>query len=403
MRVFFIADSVSLPCGMAPTQRLSALARGVKDAGAEVKIILTRPTKPNTQTVNDAPRGKIFGIPFCYTSGASISAATRLGRRWQRWVGLVGALRMLGCEIRRTDMPRSDIRVITYSRHLSTICPVSLLCHCFKVPIVAEMCEWPVTQSASTALIRWRKYFFCRWVALFIDGAIPISRYIEEQIHAQARRLGKHLRLLYVPILVDTEEAYDEPLASCFHEPYILFGGSAAYHKTINFILDAFALLAGTYPELKLVITGTTSIQHTWISDAVERRGVSGRVIFSGFIRREVLMTAYRHAAALLTPLFSDAQSRARFPTKLAEYFMSGRPVITNKVGEIIRFLENGKGAFLAEPDSPELFSALIRYVIEHPEEASQAAIIGRRIAEENFDYRIHGRRLVEWLSNFKS
>lgn len=401
MRVFFIADAVSLPNGMAATQRLTALARGVKEAGVEVQILLIRATEPNALTTNDKPQGEVFGIPFRYTLGTPVVAATRLGRRLQEWRGLVGALRMLGSEIRREGVLRSDVRVITYSRHLSTIIPVALFCRRNRIPVVAEMCEWPLTQSVGMTLGGLRRRLFCRNVVRFIDGALPISRYIEGQMAGEALRMRKALPMLYIPILVDTEEPFKHEVLS-FESPYVLFSGSVAYRKTIEFVLDSFSLVSRDHPDLKLVLTGMDIENHVWLREAVHARGLEEKIIFPGFISRDALLTAYRQAAALLIPLFGDTQSQARFPTKLAEYLLAARPVVTNKVGDVAGFLEDKKTAFLVEPDDVGLFAEAIRYVLEHQEDAERVAQKGCQVAKEGFDYRTHGRRLYSWLGVLK-
>jgi glycosyltransferase involved in cell wall biosynthesis len=388
-----------MPHGMASTQRLTTLARGVKEAGADVMILLTRATEQNAEAANNKPQGKVFGIPFFYALGTPVVAATKLGRRIQEWRGLVGALRMLGSEISREGVLRSDVRVITYSRHLSTIIPFALFCRWHHISIVAEMCEWPLTQSVGMTLGGWRRRLFCRNVVRFIDGALPISRYIERQMAGQALRLRKALPMLYIPILVDAEEPFKHEGLS-FKVPYVLFSGSVAYRKTIEFVLDAFMQVSRGYPELKLVLTGIDIGRHTWLRDGVQTRGLAEKTIFPGFITRNALLTAYRGASALLVPLFGDTQSLARFPTKLAEYLLSGRPVVTNRVGDVADFLENNQTAILVNPDDTIAFAEAILYVLEHQEQAESIAQKGCQLAKENFDYRNHGKRLYSWLGD---
>jgi len=47
----------------------------------------------------------------------------------------------------------------------------------------------------------------------------------------------------------------------------------------------------------------------------------------AGFVPRPELLRLYRQSSLLLAPLFDDVRSEARFPTKIAEYLGSGRPV----------------------------------------------------------------------------
>lgn len=397
LKVFFIADAVSLPYGMASTQRLTTLARGVKEAGAEAQILLSRATETNLRTANNKPQGDVFGVPFIYTTGTSFVAASWLGRRVQEITGFFCTLRFLRNEIRSGGVLKSDLRVITYSRHLSTVIPISLFCRWHHIPIVAEMCEWPVTQSGDMTLGRWRRQLFCKNVVRWIDGALPISRYIERQMIGQVIRLRKALPMLYIPILVDAEEPFKEEDVS-FRSPYVLFSGSVAYRKTIDFVLDSFMAVSQGYPDLKLVLTGMEVGKHAWLFDGVKARGLEGKILFTGFISRNALLSAYRGASALLIPLFDDEQSQARFPTKVAEYLLSGRPVVTNRIGDVADFLKDKETAYLVEPNDVRAFSEAIRNVLEHQSQAETIAQKGCQVAKENFDYKKHGKRLYSWL-----
>ncbi len=428
--ILFIADAVSLPSGMAATQRLLALARGVQSAGAEVRIKLLRPTELDEKSVNHESSGVIFGIPFEYVCGTPYMARNRFARRWQELRGCFNGIRCIWNWKCVCQPSQRQFCVITYSRHLSTIIPVAIFCKLWRIPLIAEMCEWPVTQAMTMRLGRLRKKLFCDWVVRFIDGALPISRYIDEQLHAQAKRHKQALPTLRVPILVDTCEyltnvtttppcsvplldtpsfernnedsvvlTKSSPSIKVFRSPYILFGGSAAYRKTIEFILDVFQLTRGTFTsDVQLVMTGIDVQKNLWLVESVKRRGLIDQVIFPGFIARPELLNAYRHAHALLIPLFDDLQSKARFPTKLAEYLLSGTPVVTNPVGDVPLYLHHQKDVYLVPPDDEQAFANMLAYVIQNQAEARKVGGHGYEVARTNFNHVEHGRSILEWL-----
>ena len=398
MRVIFFVPLASLPIGMASTQRLTSLARGVKEAGAFARILLPCATERSASSSNNMKEGEVFGVPFLYTTGTPFLAVSRLGRAVQDIKGLWVALREIARERHLAREQNDQMIVICYTRFILLVMIVSVWCHWLGVKLVAEMCEWPITQSTPMKLARLRKRLFCSWVVRFVDAAFPISRYIEHRLLEKAVLCGKKLDMLTVPILVDTCETMQVQTPPPVAGSYILFSGSPEYLKTIEFLLDVFVPLASWDTNLHLVMTGMDPVKHGWLNLAVEKRGLAGRVVFPGFIPRQDLLAAYSHASALLIPLFSDAQSQARFPTKLAEYLLSGRPVVTNKVGEIEHYLCDGKSAFLVEPDHPDLFAESVKYVLSHKEQADRVGQEGCLIAKESFDYRLHGKRMLVWL-----
>jgi glycosyltransferase involved in cell wall biosynthesis len=395
MRIVLIADAVSLPVGMASTQRLTLLSRGLRDAGAEVEILLTRATGSPNGGPPPPVSGQVAGVGYRYVCGSPIQARTRAGRRLQEARGLFAAIRTLA---RRRRQCGGRLAVITYSRHLSTVVPVGLYCRWAGITCLAEMCEWPVTQATGMTLGRLRRCLFCGQVTRFVDGVIPISRYIEREVTRLAGRMKRRIATCYVPILCEVGEACGGEGDPFGPGPYLLFSGSAGYRKTVAFVLDAFRIVREAHPQAWLVITGIRPEGNGWLRQGTEERGVSDRVILAGFVSRSDLLAGYRRSLALLIPLFDDAQSRARFPTKIGEYLLAGRPVVTSAVGEVTDFLADRETAFFAAPDSAVSFADAILAVLGDPATANRVGAAGRDLAAREFDYRAHGVRLLEWI-----
>jgi glycosyltransferase involved in cell wall biosynthesis len=395
VRIIAIADAVSLPHGMASTQRLTLLARGLHEAGADVEILLTRGTATHSGGEDGASAtGVVAGIPFRYVCGSPVVPRTRIGRRMREVQGLGAALRAIW----QRHSAGGPLTVMTYSRHLSTVAPVGLFCRRLGISVVAEMCEWPVTQTVGMTFGRWRRRLFCRHVVRFADGFIPISRYIEREVELAARRLGRRLETCYVPILCRAGEAFAEEVLPFMYGPYVLFSASEGYRKTVTFVLDAFREVGRAFPAVRLVVTGIRPASNPWLQRLVDERGLSGKVDLPGFISRPALLTGYRRAAALLIPLFDDAQSRARFPTKIAEYLLAGRPVVTSSVGEVPSYLVDRETAYLAAPDAPGTFAAAVMAALADRATADRVGAAGRDRSSLCFDYRSHGVRLHAWI-----
>ena len=87
-------------------------------------------------------------------------------------------------------------------------------------------------------------------------------------------------------------------------------------------------------PDCTLVIAGADPADQALLG--VVPRAADGRVDprveLPGYVSRNDLLNLYHIAWALLLPLIDDAQTRARFPTKVGEYLASGRPVVTSEV-----------------------------------------------------------------------
>ena len=90
--------------------------------------------------------------------------------------------------------------------------------------------------------------------------------------------------------------------------------------------------------------------------------------------------------------------SRARFPSKLSDYLMAGRPVVSSCVGEVAEYLRDGESALLSAPDDARAFADKMRRALDDPHRETIAQR-GQAVARESFDYRVQGRRLEQFLS----
>ena len=79
---------------------------------------------------------------------------------------------------------------------------------------------------------------------------------------------------------------------------------------------------------------------------------------------------------------------------------MSGRPVITNNVGEIPRYLKDGENGFVCNPGNDQLYGQKIVEAIEHQERATAIGMEGRRVAIQEFHYAIYGKTLVGFFQS---
>jgi glycosyltransferase involved in cell wall biosynthesis len=150
-------------------------------------------------------------------------------------------------------------------------------------------------------------------------------------------------------------------------------------------LLEAFGRVARSRPDLILVHTGHVS--HRIDVEALARAAqVSGRVRLLGYLPNEMdVLRLMRGAAVLVQPGAPTAFNRYRLPSKLPEYLLSGRPVVTFATGAGA-LLKNGVHALLTETgEAEELAEKLVR-VLDDPRLAERLGAAGRLRALELFD-----------------
>ena len=109
-------------------------------------------------------------------------------------------------------------------------------------------------------------------------------------------------------------------------------------------------------------------------------KGVLHNLEFTGFVEECELHRLMRGALALLAPLPETLKSESRFSTKLGYYLASGSPVVTNAVGDVGLYLQDGVNAFVAPKCNSHQIATQIELIINNPNHAEAVSgITGMR------------------------
>jgi glycosyltransferase involved in cell wall biosynthesis len=152
----------------------------------------------------------------------------------------------------------------------------------------------------------------------------------------------------------------------------VLFLGKLTPRKRLDVLIDAFAALGdGT---ATLVIAGNDLGAGAEARRRAERRGVGGRVLFTGLLRGGERLEALADADVVVYPSRDEV-----FGLVAVEALLAGTPVVVaddSGCGEVVT--ATGGGRVVAQGDAPAL-AAAVREVLAAPER-SQVAEADRRI-----------------------
>ena len=237
--------------------------------------------------------------------------------------------------------------------------------------IVREINEWPLS-------VTWKEGCFKRWIEVnvlpkFFDGAICISDVLVDFWRKHGRR---NTPILKLPMTVDVEAIANISPSSNGDIPYICYAGGLTEAKDgIETLKKAYGIVKRKYPQVELKL----------LRDLPHDEAVA----------------VMKGAACLVLARPDSLQARAGFPTKLGEYLATGRPVVVTRTGEIDRFLVDGESAYLAEPGNIEDIARQICAVFADAGKAERIGVAGRDVALREFDLRVHGKEVQEWLKQF--
>lgn len=375
------------PNGMAASQRIHLMARSMADAGAAVNIWVDGldvfSEKRNIDII-----GLKDGIHYEYLLGKTQAAE----HKWKRVLDRIH-LALLSRQKLSDAACNQSLDVLYY--YASILKPnferivVGNSALQAKIPVVLDLREAPWSLKKNKSFVE--KLVSPLWG---IDGVICISHYLENWVKEENKRTNRKVKSIYVPILTDTNEI--EPAFFSPIEKTVLFAGSPVYSETISFLLEAMKIVWSRFNECRLVITGGAS--ESTLGQAI----LDGdkKIRYTGFVERSLLLREYSEATVLAIPLFDNIQSHARFPTKLGEYLTSGRPVVTNGVGEIPRFLCDKVNACVSSPGDIQAFAEAICFLLSNPEKAKVIGRNGRHVAVEHFHYANYGKELCEFMTS---
>ena len=159
------------------------------------------------------------------------------------------------------------------------------------------------------------------------------------------------------------------------------------------FVLTAFAK-SGCEDYRLLLIGGANTNTLEKINRKAQELGIFDSIeIYSEYLQDDEVLKLYVGAEALLAPLSNDVRSLARFPSKLADYLYSGRPVVTSAIGEINKYLRDGNSAFLANPGDINEFAQKISDAVSS-KSRNIVGVNGKQVAESEFSIRTQGLNL---------
>lgn len=397
--IIIVGGTWGFPYGMASSRRVALLARALISTGYRVEVIHTTISERPGNVINKEPEGYFKGIHFQYATGTTIASPSFLIRRVVQFKGKLKTISLI-----RQISKGYDLKgIIIYSRQINAVAIISLVGKLLNVSVVLELNEWPVARKRISSFRHLMANAFCSLSPFMVDGCIVISRFIEKKIRAIRPSLSRNL--FYIPILVDVEDGIPPVSLLSISEndrieegKYILFSGSLDYIDTIEFILNSFSNVLRKHNKCRLIITGKASISHNTetIIKLIRMKDLIDRVQLTGYIPRKELIILQKGAECLLAPLENDDQSNARMPTKIAEYLLTGKPVITSSIGEISNYLTDRENAYVCPPENVTSFSEAILNVLENSEEALEIGKRGREVTMNFFDFRSYADLLCQ-------
>lgn len=394
MKVFILTKE-PYPNGMAATSRIKCYARAIMEGGVDCEVIIYGTTEIKDKIIrNTEAKGFYEGVPFRYVGGATVGSKLKPIRLFSQYIYLLKTKWFLSRNLKKGDVlflymggkVELMLRYMKIARKCGAYC-------------VRDLCELPYGTGAETErAIRLRKITIEKQFPL-LDGIISISDALMNLAKTYTRSSCKHIK---VPIMVEYEHYAMEKKPNVSETPYIFHAGTLYQQKDgILGMIEAFGMAKQRINKpIKYILTGNinASSHPEEIRRLIKQYQIADSLEFVGYLKRDQIKVYLSGASLVISNRPKTKQDYYGFSTKLGEYLASGTPLLMTKWGEAVNWLENGKSAYIKEPEDTEALADAIVHVFTYPEESWQIGLAGQEVCRRCFDYRNWGKSLIEFL-----
>ncbi len=384
MKIYLLLNQ-AYPNGYALTKRFHLYAKGFIENDHLAKIIIPMPTETD-DSENKLTSGKYDKVPFEYTWKSTVRSKSFLIRRIHDFTGAINTARIL-----LKDKP--DI-LITSSFSTFFHFFLKFVSLTFPLIIIKEKNEIDFLRKDTVGKTDLRKL---KITSQLFHGYIVINELLLTYLnHDLKDRKPK----VIVPILVD-DFTGNQQLEI---QKTIVYTGTYLERKDgILSILKAFSKIKEKYPEYKLILTGSPAKSEDLpkITQIITTYNLDSSIVFTGFLKEAELQKILLSAGILIIAKPENRQNLYNFPTKIGEYLVSGRPVISTKVGVVGKLLQNGNNIIFAEYDVDDIVQK-IEFLIVNPNLGNQIGQKGREFALKNFNYKYHAKKMINFFNELK-
>jgi glycosyltransferase involved in cell wall biosynthesis len=216
------------------------------------------------------------------------------------------------------------------------------------------------TSAISGPFLNLLSKLMLRFQARLFRHVVVLDEHLANSLFASRRQtvtiipLGADFRMFHAgdaPALREELEFTADDLVS-------VYAGSMDTVRTVHKLVRAFADVAETRSEAKLVLIGAGD-QTSYLQSLVNKRGLADRVRFVGLIPYTQVPQYLQAADIGLAYVADRAQYRNQPPLKTVEYLASGLPVVATDTPGNRRFVEHRRNGLLVQDSVQALASGI--------------------------------------------
>ena len=170
--------------------------------------------------------------------------------------------------------------------------------------------------------------------------------------------------------------------------------GTLDKHKKVEILLDAFAMVLKSHPDVFLLIVGDGA-GRALLDEQIARLGIGGAVCITGWVPHS-LVADYTFSIDVAVHHHANAY---QCPLKLLEYMASGLPVVGPDIPFVRKNFTHGRHLLITSADAQTL-ARQIRAVLQNPVLAQMLRAGGKKHVVSHFTWQKNADTIIGVITN---
>lgn len=384
VKEFIVITITNFPEGGAPANYLNLFCKGLKENHQKVEVWLLKGFAFGKYT-NDDIRKNISkdGVPYIYLSSPirPIGKLNKIEDDIIAWFRLIIYLLKLWGK-------RKSTSILLYNNEIQFNIPIFLFAKILGIEIISFVSEYydkSVFEGSFFRKLKWYGFLFnFNYLNKGSHILIVFSYYLKNLYLKQGLEEKK---IIVQPNLTDFNFWKSEKREIKYTLGY---SGTPSLKDGLLDLLHAISKLKDQNITVTLLIIGDSSFGKSLIpglQKMCESLNISDLVTFTGLVCIEQVKKHLSECKILTLTRPNIIQTQAGFPTKLGEYFASGKQILTTNFGDLPRYFAPMKELVMAECGNIQDISLKIKWMLQNPDESEQIRKNGYIKAEQILSY----------------
>lgn len=379
------------PYGMASSNRVASICKGLVELGVEPYVVVSEPPNPPT-LIEDLPDNGVWnGTKYYHLQGrrrnrSKLARALALKTRWRFYRGLRKTQKWLQENpVDAVIIYNDEIRYLEHYVRISKQSGAKVLFNFDEYPT-------PIREQGATTLPEWKRVKF-KEILSNVDGYISINKSLDKFYNDIVKK-----PTLEMSMVVDTTRFDGRTLP---RENHITYMGNILPDKDdVGNIIRAMAILKEKLPGLTFHVYGKAAPSvEAELRSLTKELNLEEVVLFKGFAPKEDIPNIMASSKIMVSSQPDNDRVRGCLSTKLAEYVAMGTPTLMCDVGENRIYLSD-EDCFFVAPGNPTEYSEAVVSILHNYDNALKRSQHGRDTIRNVYSYLSAADSLINFINS---